>query len=193
VDPETNTVYVGGGISQAVVVIDGSTNEVLTRIVVEGSHMGSSIDLKRNLVYFSNSEKGKIDVVNGDSNTLYYSIERNANGQPFSFPEDIAINAETNKLYVSGMDSVSIIDPDSRKVTKTLDIGGFKDIAIDPERNLVFVTIRDSNSLIVVDGQTDEMILDIGTYTYEIVGGVVVTSAIIAIGVNRYQRKARQG
>jgi hypothetical protein len=44
-----------------------------------------------------------------------------------------------------------------------------------------------------VDGQTDEMILDIGTYTYEIVGGVVVTSAIIAIGVNRYQRKARQG
>lgn len=189
IDPETNTVYVGGGISQAIVVIDGSTNEVLTRIVAEGSHMRSSIDLERNVVYFSNSEAGKIDVVSSDSNALYYSIKRNANGRPFSYPEDIAINAKTNKLYVADMDSVSIIDSDSRKITKTLDIGGYKDIAIDPERNRVFVTVRDSNSLIVVDGQTDEMVLDVGTYTYEIVGGIAAASVIIAIGVLRYQRK----
>ncbi|AIC16871.1 YncE family protein [Nitrososphaera viennensis] len=191
VNPGTNMVYVGGGMSGDIVAVDAYANKVAARIPIEGSHLGSDINLDTNTVYFSNNGRGAIDVIDGSSNTLYYSIERKENGRPFSFPEDVAVNPKTNKLYVADLDSVSIIDPDSRKVIKTIDIGGYKDVAVNPETNLAFVTVRDSSSLVIIDGNTNEMILDPGSYAYEIAAGIGVVSIAVAIFfIKKHKRKS---
>ena len=81
-----------------------------------------------------------------------------------TFPVGIAVNPNTNKVYVANeySNTVSVIDTETDKVQATINVGSFPyGIDINPLNNRIYVTNRGSNTVSVIDGSIDTKLLDI--------------------------------
>lgn len=78
-----------------------------------------------------------------------------------NYPSDIAVNPETNTIYVSNSlsNSITVIDGNKDKIIKTIDVGSTPTgISINPETNRVFVVNTGSYSISVIDGSLNSKI-----------------------------------
>jgi YVTN family beta-propeller protein len=81
-----------------------------------------------------------------------------------TFPVGIAVNPNTNKVYVANeySNTVSVIDTETDKVQATINVGSFPyGIDINPLNNRIYVTNRGSDTVSVIDGSIDTKLLDI--------------------------------
>jgi YVTN family beta-propeller protein len=77
------------------------------------------------------------------------------------WPQQIAINAKTNRIYVvnTHADSVSVIDGRTNAVTATVPAGdGPWAVAVDPVADMVYVANRLSDVVTVIDGRTNRAV-----------------------------------
>ena len=77
------------------------------------------------------------------------------------WPQQIAINAKTNKVYVvnTHADSVSVIDGRTNTVVATVPADKAPwALAVDQVRDMVFVANRLSDKVTVIDGRTNRAV-----------------------------------
>jgi YVTN family beta-propeller protein len=100
------------------------------------------------------------------SNTFNTQLEVERTPIQLSYPPiDIAVNPETNKIYVIHQTppSVSVIDGNNNvKLKENIHVGKDPlDISINPETNKVYVVNYGGDNVSVIDGETDKWIKDI--------------------------------
>jgi len=81
-----------------------------------------------------------------------------------SYPVGIAVNPNTNKIYVANefSNTVSIIDESTDKIQATIKVGSFPyGIDVNPLNNRVYVANRGSNTVSVIDGLTNLKMADV--------------------------------
>jgi len=102
-------------------------------------------------------------------------------------PNGIAVNEQTNKIYISNSsgNSVTVIDGTTNEVLTTIAVGDSPSaIALDKNRNTIYVANYFDNSVSVIDGATDTL-----TTTIPVSGGprrLAVDSSTHTVYVGHY-------
>ena len=99
-------------------------------------------------------------------------------------PSEISINPQTNMIYVTGSDYVSVIDGKTNKVVDDITLGQpATDISINPQTNMIYEA--GSNSVHVIDAKTKTMVADISVEKNIIDLSInPQTNKIYAVGIN---------
>ena len=135
VNAKTNRIYVTQQ-DAGVVVINGSSDSVLTRITVGSTPSAIAVDDNTNTIYVANYGSNSVSVINGTNNFVKATIPV---GQ---LPYGIAVNPNTNRIYVSnfGSGTVSIIDGLTNQVASSaLTEADPYGLAADTNNGLVYV------------------------------------------------------
>jgi YVTN family beta-propeller protein len=171
VNPKTNKIYVLNYKSNNMTVIDGATNKTRTVKVGTGP-IALSINQVTNKIYVANetslNKKGEPD----SNGTGYVTVIDGATNKTTQVaaelqPDAVAVNEQTNKIYVAnqGSNSVTVIDGATnkttnvalRKDTDTLEEGVLspQNVAVNPITDKIYVTGPQSNTVGVIDGKTN--------------------------------------
>jgi YVTN family beta-propeller protein len=79
INRNTNMIYVADAVNNAVAVINGSTNCLLTKIHVGKEPRSLAIDPTRNMIYVTNMFPGTVSSINGTTNSLTAVVQVNIN------------------------------------------------------------------------------------------------------------------
>jgi len=193
VNEETNQVYVGT--ENGLLIIDGTTDTVVTEILPDTDVRNIAINPQTNRIYVADYPN-QIVVIDSTTNQPVGEIPEYAYNS-----EDLAINPVTNLIYiedrglfVGDYDCVVVYDGETNtEVTRVnmpgSNVHGYVEnvgLAVNPETNLVYATWSGNNSLCVIDGSTHEILetvspssfsreISVNTYTnYVYVGDAVL-------------------
>jgi len=167
INQNTNSVYldVSGGFAGrngAVYVINDTTDTITGKIATNGGPGDVAVNPNTNKIYVADEgfystrpqfyPNHIVFVINGSTNNLISTITVGTG------PYGIAVNPNTNKIYVANLDSntVSVIDGLTDAVTNTITVGTKPtSIGVNPNTNKIYVANLDSNTVSVIDGSTD--------------------------------------
>ncbi|HET7039719.1 MAG TPA: hypothetical protein VFH97_07515, partial [Gemmatimonadales bacterium] len=175
VDEANNLVYVPGTVSYevpcppficsvnvpALVKVDGATDTVFTADTVhiggrDRLAFGAAFNPNDGLVYVAvNETPGFVKIVNPVTNSLVDSIAVPDN------PWAVAINATTNRLYVTSdaANSVTAVNLATRTVIGGVPIGGYvPNVAVDESVNRVYAPNFDASTVTIIDGATNAVL-----------------------------------
>jgi YVTN family beta-propeller protein len=138
----TNRIYVSA--ESALFVIDGVANEIIHRykyIKIAKHLAGVAINPDKNIVYVTDSATS-LYVLDGTTNQLTKNITIGKS------PADIAVNTNTNKVYVVLGDSnrLSVVDGNTNSIVKTIVSGNTSSssnsaaVSVNTNTNKVYVT-----------------------------------------------------
>jgi YVTN family beta-propeller protein len=165
VNPHTNLIYVTSynfsSRSSTITVIDAKTNKVVDGILLQSQNgQFMAINPKSNRIYVDeynpDSGSNSITVIDAKTKKVVDKIG-------LRFVSEIAVNSNTNMVYVSNYDndSVSVIDGKTDKVVDTFKAQGASEMAVNENTNLIYVPNRDNSSVFVIDGKTNNPVGDI--------------------------------
>jgi YVTN family beta-propeller protein len=165
VDNSTNLVYVAPP-GNIVTVIDGTTNNVLSNFMLESRETEDlAINPKTHMIYATSKVNNIISVINGKKEIMFANNDISINQQDSvpgikvgRNPIDIAVNPETNMIYViySTSDIVSVIDGNTNTIMDTITVGTPPTgIDVNAFTNTIYVTNPDFDSVIAIDGATN--------------------------------------
>jgi len=163
VNPVTNLIYVLNGSSNSVSVIDGASMQIKATIAVPVSTV-LDVNPNTNKIYVPGGA-GILTVIDGVTNTT--SSVQLATGP--NYGSQLAINRQTNRIYVSGAESASsstviVIDGKNDTVLSTVTVGAPTSFfAINPLTDQIYSTIsapKDNQTqvqfgIIDIDGATN--------------------------------------
>jgi YVTN family beta-propeller protein len=201
VNPNTNTIYVASydssTHSSTVSVINGATNSIVKKVPVGSGPSDVAVNPNTNTIYVSSfdldpdtflPENGTVSIING-ATISGSTISSSTNGlEPEeivvgSRPNDVAVNPNTNTIYVAESDSntVSIINGTTNSVMGSIAMKGASptSIAVNPTTNTIYVANTLSNTVSVINGTTIN-----GTTTNSVMGSIAVGSRPTSIAVN---------
>jgi YVTN family beta-propeller protein len=153
-NPATGCVYIGN-FSNAVAVVDGTTNSQLRSIGFDSQTLDVAVDAVANRVFVLTG--AGVAVIDGSSNVVLNTVGV-ASGRA------IAVNTRTGRVYVSsgeghGDGAVTVLDGQTGSSLKTLTVMNRPDdIAADPSANRIYVANIGSGTVSVIDGVTDEVV-----------------------------------
>jgi len=168
VNPKTNKIYVanaGGALctnesSNAVSVIDGSTDAVEKTITLDG--LGPAfvaVNLNTSKIYVTMNggcctDGHTVAVIDGSTDAVLRYVDVDLN------PFIVAVNPRTNLVYVThGEDKITVIDGSTDTVKTTFSIGSeARAIAFDSNGKFLYVAARNTNQLAVVDARTNTVV-----------------------------------
>lgn len=167
VNPATNLIYVTSMNDNNVRVIDGESNQVITKIELGDGPIEIGVNPATNSIYVVNENSNNINVIDG-SNRVVDTIEvGNSLGA-------IAVNPKNNLIYVTDIseDNIIVIDGLTNEVISKIDIKERERIIaidINPETNRIFVLSIASadteapfdNNVTVIGGFTNQIIATI--------------------------------
>jgi len=147
INEKTNTVYVSNNHSDSILVVDGSTRNIVNQIEIERPRE-LVINLDNNTLYVISGNAGwdlrdngaKISMINLTTNEITGSI-----GEKEGFG-DIKLNQDTKLLYATQTNSkkVWVIDTLSNTIKEKIKVGGkYRSIAIDEINNIIYLAGRE--------------------------------------------------
>jgi len=149
VNTVTNKIYfLSDAAGLALSVIDGATNTV-TNFPLGGTFnlAGVAVDSATNMIYESVAdENGSVLVLNGATNTLVATLSVG------DTPGPIAVNPLTNKIYVTTLGSLTVIDGATNAVTTVKIPSAAAGIVVNTATNKIYLA---TNPTCVVDGSTN--------------------------------------
>ena len=154
INPNTERVYVvHGGASGSLSVIDALSLNLIATIPLTGTKDGASVavDPVTDKIYVTGEDAG-VTVIDGSDNAVITTI---AVG---SEPAAIAINSQTNTIYVANRasNSVSVISGTTDKVTSTVAVENNPDgIAVNPSKDDVYVSDSFSGDVSIISGTSN--------------------------------------
>jgi YVTN family beta-propeller protein len=99
VNPQTNRIYVANYEDNTVSVIDGTNNSVIATIEV-GDHPDCiDVNPQMNHIYVVNYWDQSLSVIDGSTNEVIQTVNDIGDHR---IPCDVAVNPETNRIYISG-------------------------------------------------------------------------------------------
>jgi YVTN family beta-propeller protein len=160
VNPVTNKIYVGNGISNNVTVIDGATNSTRTVTDPNASFpIGVAVNPVTNKIYIANLNSNNVTVIDGTTHSAMTVTDPNA-----IRPIALAVNSATNKIYVANegnnvnnFGNVTVIDGASNSTSTVTDLHANNPFAIgvNPVTNKIYVANMRSSTATVIDGATN--------------------------------------
>lgn len=179
VNSNTNTVYVNRPGFGTVVVIDGKTNQIIKTIeigpAIQISLDGIVVNEKNNKVYVlvnnNYSERtglafASISIIDGLTNTLeehsIYVAELKLDYDVMDNARDIAINPETNTIYVVlFFGNMYAVDGSRGIVKEKISIGYEKAphrVSVNEETSMIYVSNFGNQSISIVNGSNNEIV-----------------------------------
>jgi DNA-binding beta-propeller fold protein YncE len=154
-NPLTNRIYISDYDENQEVVVDGSSNEILTRIDLLGREpVGVAVDLVTNNVWVGlDGPDGKVDIIDGATNILSNTITLGD-----VFVTEVAINPFTHRAYISTPtpSGLFVVNTQTQEVVTSVSFGSFANaVDVDPVTNLIFVTDGQGNQVWLVDGRNN--------------------------------------
>jgi YVTN family beta-propeller protein len=148
VNPVTNHIYVPNSWEDTVSVIDGNTNSVIA-LPVGYWPVDVGVNPVTNRFYVAHFYGQAVWAMDGSSTQLLDTI-------PLSFnASGLALNADTNHIYVAGSGTdIPVIDGSDNSITTTIPLGA-SGIGVNPETNRIYVSHYANNTVTVVDGATN--------------------------------------
>jgi YVTN family beta-propeller protein len=159
VNPITNKIYLPNpdGSRQATVsVVDCSTNTVVATVPVGIYPVSIAVNPMTNKIYVVNQGSNSVSVIDGSTNTVIKTLSWSGDRtymdtviQIGEKPDYVAVNSETNRIYVvnNWFGTVSVIDGTSDTVVDAICWGPGRNVEnyawciyINPETNLGYVT-----------------------------------------------------
>lgn len=161
---DSGDVYVSNT-SNSTVSIIGALGGGHTNIHVSADPQGEAFNPNNDLIYVAHT-KGDISVIDTSTKTVLKTIKVGFGA------ENVAVNPNTNIVYVTRFDSndIDLINSSSNTVIKTIDVGntiyGSSDIlhhgiAVNPNTNVVYVTDQGSNTLFAINGSTNKPLVGV--------------------------------
>ena len=111
-NPYTNTVYITNTESHSVIVLDGTTDTIIKTIEVGDTPWRVAVEPETNMVYVTNTNSNEISIINGVTNTL-------VNTEKIQKPYDIAVDSETNKVFVGTLSSLKEFSGIGNSISET--------------------------------------------------------------------------
>ncbi len=134
-----------------------------------------AVNSATSLIYVAGpSAPGWVSVIDGTTSRLLTTIPTP------DYPGDLTVNENTNRIYVTDIDGVSVIDGMTFKVIDTIGVRGVG-IATNPVTNRIFLTRLD-NTVAVIDG-----------VAHSVIASVPVGPGPTAIGVNSLSNRIYVG
>ncbi|MEQ8176588.1 MAG: S-layer homology domain-containing protein, partial [Syntrophomonadaceae bacterium] len=132
-------------------------------------------------VYFTNGQQASAMVINGTSNQVIATIPAG------NSPSSLAINRNTNKIYIANLigNSMTVIDGNTDAAEATISTGKLPmNVELDPNTNKIYVANNGSHSVSIIDGNNNTIAttvdtVDKGTYAVAvnpITGKIYVTN-----------------
>ena len=196
VNPITNMIYANNGacvysnhivpswIPQTVSVINGTDNSVVAVVQVAATAQQTeppkpiAVNPTTNKIYVLGSPNQGyndfVSVINGTSNQVITNIP-----MPDYTSSDIAINSQTNTIYVLDGSVIHVIDGKTDSIVNNFSWGKSSNegIGVNTATNRIYVS-NSNNSVSVIDGTTHQVIATIQGTTYGFVGVNMVTDKI---------------
>lgn len=153
VNQKTNKIYSADfagyspGPYSLISVMDGSTNSVVDSINVTRYPSLVAVNPTTNMIYATDTS-GKLEVIDGITDSIVSEI-------PINNPTGIAINLDSNKIYVSSQgnsSNISVIDGSSNQVLGVIPVESSpNELVINPNTNRIYVANYQSNTVSVID------------------------------------------
>ena len=178
----------------------GEKNMIFNTEIDDDGHL--AVDSKTNVLYVTDEDSYSVLAIDGKREKVVGTIPIDGN---FGEPEDIAINSNTDTIYIVNGESKSVVILNSIKGFSPLNQGTSNDvgiktmsppsrIAVNPESNKIYVSsqARSYNDIMVVDSLSDKLTrtipighstddIDINPITNTIYASSVVTDSISVI------------
>ncbi len=151
VNADTDRVYVANLYDHNLSVIDSTTNSVVATLDTPDGANGVAVN--------PNGSSGSVAVIDGATNTFVSAAV--VGGQPYG----VAVNAETNRLYVATNPTLTVMDATTLEIIATIEAEGGTDVAVDIARNRVYT--GGFGKMSVIDGRSNTELgfVDIGTFS----------------------------
>ncbi|MDM8559435.1 Calx-beta domain-containing protein [Candidatus Parabeggiatoa sp. HSG14] len=188
----TNQIYVTNMDSNNVTVIDGNNNHQTTTIDVGIYPTAIAINQQTNQIYVANTKSYSVTIIDGNNNHQTTTIEvgrKNTDNQTFpqEHPQAIAINPQTNQIYVTIQARTSfpgsyIVEIDGNTLDTTIiqELRSIKPgvLAINPYTHQIYIVntgifpySESTNNVTVMDGNyngDDNLINSVAGYPMDI-------------------------
>lgn len=163
-NPDTNRLYIGDDVGGRILVIDGSTNTLMTAIPVGPHPRGVVINSATNRIYVALPESNSVVVINGGTNTVAATIHLPMED---GFSSALAVNPVTNRVYVPNFleNCVWVFDGANNSLVATIRVGSQpRSIAVNPATDRIYVSNLADSTVSVINGSTNtvETILHAG-------------------------------
>jgi len=169
VNPNTNMIYVQGYGNGWIAVINGSTNSVVSEISLTSDQAGYPLGIAANPdtnKIYADDGKG-LEVIDGTSNSIIATI-------PITCSGDVAVNLNTNEVYVSDHfgNSVCVVDASTNTQVGTIGVGAQPwGIGVNTNTNKIYVTSEGGYDarqagVAVIDGSTNSVVRTIPLSSY---------------------------
>lgn len=148
VNPATHRIYLADAATAEVVVIDGASQRLLSRVAVGKGPLRIAVNPVTNTIYVTNRLDGSVSVIDGASHRVVATVAAGA------APIGIAVNPNTNRVYIANMEnrSLSVIDGASNLVVATIPLGVQATFAaVLPGAGRIYVSGGEDHTVKVVD------------------------------------------
>lgn len=147
VNPSTNRIYVS--VEAGVVVVDGSSNEVINNISFAGEFpYAVAVNSATNRIYVTSISSNTVSVIDGMSDAVEATI-------PVYSPYSIAVNPSTNIIYVTNTvdGTITVIQGSSSTVEAVLPVGYYANsVAVNVASQRIYVTDALGGTISIIDG-----------------------------------------
>ena len=165
VDPNGNLVYATSSSSNKIFFIEGNEDQVLDNSTVGNRSNIITFNPNRDTLYsmsqgWTYDAGGTGQTFGWDNNTLYvlgglFSVDNTV--QVMNQPFDIAVNPNTDLVYVSGDNMLSVIDIYTNNlVTNITGFGDRPTLSVNPVTNMIYVA-NDNDTVFVVNGLSNKV------------------------------------
>jgi YVTN family beta-propeller protein len=161
IDTSLNRIYVASNGDNSVSVIDGQTDEKISTIYIPIGPRFVSANENDHKVYVTGLDSSKVAVFNGSSSDPDWNMSMiDVAGKATAAGGAVMVNPVTDKVYVSSVSGIVVINSSSNKIVHTIDLEGFNaafQYAVNPVANEVYAGISNTSpaKLLVIDGTSD--------------------------------------
>lgn len=170
VNDATNKAYVASS-DGSVTIIGANRQKTVVNVGNKPVAIGINKMTKQIYVAIDKSGNGEVKVIDSDTDEVTATLTAG------SGPTAVAVNEQTNTVYVTnqGSASLTVIDGATNTATVSLALGsGPVAAAVDADANIVYIAHNSSYSMSVVDGAT----LEVGTVDTESASQVIAVNAL---------------
>jgi YVTN family beta-propeller protein len=158
VNPNNDLVYVANSASEAVSVIDSTTNVVTNDITVGENASDIAVNPNNDLVYVANVFSNTVSVIDSTTNEVVTN-----NITVGHSPSGIAVNPNNDLVYVANdfSNTVSVIDSTTNEVvTNNITVGDYPyGVAVNPNNDLVYVANSESDTVSAIDSKANDIVV----------------------------------
>jgi len=177
----TEFVYVTAPLDDAVMVIDASTDTVLTSVPVADSPIGIAADAVGGRVYVGSTGTGSVSVISIATNAVIGTISVG------SSPMAMAFNPAKRRLYVADSEGIAVIDAATQSVVDRIaDVkaAGYCDsVAVNHAGDRLYVVGQgqDGGRIWVIDTSNDEIVRAIPIFDHPCSATVAPDDSVVYV------------